>query len=423
MRGMEFGPLRGALTALAAVTLCGLLPQAASATVVPPLYPEEDSFYAPPANYAKKAPGTVLRERGVPLGRNHESVISTKITDAAAAYELLYRTTDSTGQPTATVATVLVPKEPAAGPRRLVSENVAEDSETQTCAPSYTLRLSEAAGLDAITAERIATALGHGWDVVVSDYEGPQSQLIVGPIEGQATLDGIRAAENFSPGHTGLEGSATEVAMLGYSGGSVPTVWADALAPTYARNVNLVAAAAGGVGANIDYVIAHGEGSPYFGGVVDALVSIDRAFPELEPYSLLNAKGLEAAASDGTDAKGCGAGVVSAPFGKAAEYTNYASTEELTEVPRVHSVLEKLNLNAPSEPVPAAPTYIYNSMEDEVFRFAQAEAMVAKFCAGNDSVDFQRATGSHLAGFFAYYKPAIAFIESQFAGQSPTNTC
>jgi hypothetical protein len=211
--------------------------------------------------------------------------------------------------------------------------------------------------------------------------------------------------------------------MTGYSGGAVPTVWADALAPTYARELNVVGVAAGGIDASMPYVVAHIEGSPYFGGLIDALVSVDRAYPELNPYPLLNAKGLEYATSDGADARGCGGGVGSDPFGTASEVTNYASTEELEEVPQVKFVMEKLNLDAPSAPVPTAPGFFYNSTEDEVFRFAQVESMVAKFCAGGDAVDFDKSTGSHLEGLFKYFSPALEFLEGRFAGQSAPNTC
>jgi hypothetical protein len=413
-----------AVTGVAMLAGCALAPASAWAKVpvVPPVNPESDTFYTPPANFARKAPGVILRARKVPLGKT-KSTLTTIVGDASAAYELLYRTNDSTGQPTATVATLLVPAHPAPGPRRLVSYQVAEDSETLQCAPSYTLRLEEAHGAGTYEDKYISDELAHGWDVVVSDYEGPQSELIVGPIEGQATLDGIRAAENFNPANTGLEGSKTEVGMTGYSGGSVPTVWADALAPTYARELNVVGVAAGGIDADMPYVVANIEGSPYFGGLIDALVSVDRAYPELNPLPLLNEEGLKFAQSDGTDALGCGGGVGSDPFGTASEVTNYASTQELEELPQVNAVMEKLNLDAPGAPVPTAPGFFYNSREDEVFRFQQVESMVAKFCSAGDSVDFDPSTGSHLEGLFKYFTPALEFLEGRFAGQPAPNTC
>jgi len=43
----------------------------------------------------------------------------------ARAYQLLYRTTDATGQPIATVTTLLVPITPAPGAPKLVSDQSA----------------------------------------------------------------------------------------------------------------------------------------------------------------------------------------------------------------------------------------------------------------------------------------------------------
>src|ERR1700689_170104 len=68
----------------------------------------QDSFYTPPPSLASYEPGSVIRSREVtPLG----------LTDTASttAYELLYRTTGATGQPTATVTTLLLPAVPASG--------------------------------------------------------------------------------------------------------------------------------------------------------------------------------------------------------------------------------------------------------------------------------------------------------------------
>jgi hypothetical protein len=98
-----------------------------------PTPPTQDPFYVPPPSLASYRPGAVIRSREVmPLG----------LTDTASgtAYELLYRTTGATGQPTATVTTLLLPALPASGQRKLVSYQTAEDSLTTNCAPSYTIR-------------------------------------------------------------------------------------------------------------------------------------------------------------------------------------------------------------------------------------------------------------------------------------------
>jgi hypothetical protein len=196
-----------------ALVACAVVAAASSAAPTPP---SQDPFYTPPTSLAQLEPGAIIRSRQVsPLG----------LTDATSttAYELLYRTTSATGQPTATVTTLLLPAAPAAGQRKLVSYQTAEDSLTLNCAPSYTIRGGNNGGSTQwAESGEIALLLAQGWDVSVPDYEGPQSEYGVGPLAGHATLDGIRAVEQFAAAQ--LEGARTPVGMMGYSGGSIPTL-------------------------------------------------------------------------------------------------------------------------------------------------------------------------------------------------------
>ena len=75
-------------------------------------------------------PGTILHSRRIPLTPG--TPVASE--DASAVYQVLYRTTDEHGSPSATVATVFVPQRHTAGPGRLVSYQIAEDSVTTACA-------------------------------------------------------------------------------------------------------------------------------------------------------------------------------------------------------------------------------------------------------------------------------------------------
>ena len=184
-----------------------LVPSAASAVTAP----ASDPFYAEPANIAQYPHGTILREREVTLSGPTQLA-------AAAAYQLMYATTNATGQPVAAVTTVMVPTSPAPGPRRLASYQTFYDSLTLNCAPSYTLQGGNNGGGTNGPLEQtmMSEELEQGWDVVTSDYEGLDSEWAVGPMLGYATLDSITAAEHFAP--AGLEGAKTEVTLNGYSG-------------------------------------------------------------------------------------------------------------------------------------------------------------------------------------------------------------
>lgn len=72
-----------------------------------PIPPSDDSFYIPPKGFESAKPGDILNSRPVPGGLALLSLIPLQL---QGSYQLLYRTSDAQGNPTATVTTVLVPK-------------------------------------------------------------------------------------------------------------------------------------------------------------------------------------------------------------------------------------------------------------------------------------------------------------------------
>ena len=183
------------------------------------------------------------------------------------------------------MATIIVPLTPAAtSPRPLLSYQVAEDADSETCAPSYEARR----GLET---EAVAwpSLLSQGWAVVVPDHEGLDSEFAAGVQEGHAVLDGIRAAENFAP--AGLDGAKTPVGMWGYSGGGQATSWAAELQPTYAPKLHIVGATYGGTAANVKTVWDHLNGLDTSLDLA-AAVGVSRAYPNLIDLSaILNPAG------------------------------------------------------------------------------------------------------------------------------------
>jgi hypothetical protein len=162
---------------------------------------------------------------------------------------LLYRTTNDEGQPEATVTTVLLPA--GTEPRGLLSYQVAEDAVAPQCAMSYVLR--QGSGVAGANSQAevylIDAALAQGFAVSVPDYEGPGGDFGAARQPGYAVLDGIRAAEQFSP--LGLPGQSTPVGIWGYSGGSLASGWAAQVQPSYAPELNLRGVAVGGFVTNI----------------------------------------------------------------------------------------------------------------------------------------------------------------------------
>jgi hypothetical protein len=75
---------------------------AVAVTAAPPLPPSKDPFYTAPLGYESATPGAVLRVRSAPG-------LAEGIANCSAAYNILYRTTDSNYKPAWAVTTLLVP--------------------------------------------------------------------------------------------------------------------------------------------------------------------------------------------------------------------------------------------------------------------------------------------------------------------------
>jgi hypothetical protein len=373
--------------------------------------PAADSFYQPPAGLAAYALGTVLRERPVSLalyGFTPEHV---------TAWQLMYRTTDTEGNPEATVATVLEPAGTVRANRPLVSYQVAEDSLGSQCAPSYELR-DGATSTNAVEQTElllIDALIERGWAVVVSDYEGPLSAYGGGVQAGQAVLDGIRASEQFAP--DGLT-ARSPVGLWGYSGGALATMWAAELQPTYAPSLNLVGTAAGGVPVNVAHIAHKIDGGPFAGYYLAGVVGLSRAYPQLQALvqSILTPAGKAAEAQVGTQ---CNSDIVSGfAFKKIEAYTTVP--DPLT-LPTAEQVIAADTLG---QHRPAGPLYVYQAVGDELIPIADVDGLMSTYCGKGVVVDYQRNLASEhltLVGTGAF--DALSWLANRFAGGGAPDTC
>lgn len=369
----------------------------------PPLTPpaaDPDPFYTPPAGFEAAAPGAILRTRPATFrafGRN----VPVRTTQA------LFRTTDTAGAPVATVTTLLESPFPyKRGDRPLVAYQVAIDSLGAKCQPSHTF--TEDAGTDMFL---MAGLLLRGYDVVVTDYEGPRFAYGAGVMLGQATLDGIRAVEAL-PG-TGLAGAATPVGMWGYSGGAIATGWAAELQPTYAPELNLKAVAPGGTPADLLATARHMDGSFMSGFMVLVAVAIAREYPYFAPAFNDRGRDLAAKLSDV-----CSGEVFKYPFLRIADFL--VVPEPLTS-PLVVAALEQTKLGRVA---PTAPVFLYHAVHDEGIPFAEAATLRDDWCRLGANVTFyaDHASEHVLLPIIGSWR-VISFLSDRFNGVPTSGTC
>jgi hypothetical protein len=371
-----------------------------------PLPPSADSFYTPPHPIPDVPAGTVLRSRPV-------TVRGLGLPMPVRTYQVLYRSTDTSGRPNAVSGTVgvLDDGKPDSG-RPLVVYNIGSHGLGPLCAPSYLLRLGfeQEEGL-------MASAISRGWAIMVTDYEGlgtPGPHTYgSGPATGHAVLDGARAALHLP--ELGLN-PQTPTALWGYSEGGLASAWAAELAPSYAPELHLVGTAAGGIPVNLDHVARKLDGGPGAGLLLAAAVGLNRAYPQMKLDAILNAAGKRAAADIANEC----VGQITATYA----YRHIAEYSRVTDPLSLPNVRAVLAANLLGRHAPSAPLHIYEATNDELIPLADVQALVADYCRHGLAVDYREYTsGEHLfvAGSGAY--PALEWLTGRFAGAAAPTTC
>jgi len=331
------------------------------------------------------------------------------------AWQLMYRSTDHQGKPVAMIDTVLVPSNAPALQRKLLAYNIAYDALTLRCAPSY-----EFVKGTALEQALIQQALSKGLVVVSPDYEGLRSLWTVGKNSGQGVLDGIRAAENFTP--AGLRGVNTPVAITGYSGGAIAAAWANELYPSYAPELNIKGVAAGGVAVDLGAVARKVDGTLFAGVYFGAVAALAQGYPEVDVASLTNAKGKEmpVKAQDmclGQFLTGAPDPLTSFFFKKMSQYTN---VPQLLDVPVVKQIIADNRLG---QRVPGAPMYIYEGTVDELMPVTEVDKLVSQCCSQGVKLQYTRTVNDHILLAVTGYDKALGFLQDRLNDVPASSNC
>ncbi|ARE37579.1 triacylglycerol lipase [Rhodococcus sp. BH4] len=421
--------------ALTAIALTGITAPTVAAQ------PSADSFYqydgsAPLSSYQ---PGAVLKTRTLPY---HVVNIPTPL----QAVQVLYRSTDALGRPSANVTSILRP--PNAQPDKVVSFQSAYDSLNPEDGPSRAIAGDTPIGSLTVSGRNVAFGgtlasgeavmfgplLALGYTVVIPDTEGPNADFAAGPEYGMMTLDSLRAARNTS--ETGISDSA-EIGLMGYSGGAIATNWASILAPDYAPDINedLIGAAQGGLLVNPANNLRYANGSIGWAGVVGmAVVGLARAYDiDFDPY--LGDRGRELLpriedASIGNVILQY-PGVTWQDLAK-PEYANPNS------VPEYVDVANKINMG--NAPIPAIPMFIAQAANgalegtqpggpgvgpgDGVMVAGDVRSLATRYCDAGLSIQYdQFDTISHVPGGALWLPGAITWLNDRFNGSQLPNNC
>ncbi|KAM4060460.1 secretory lipase domain-containing protein [Hirsutella rhossiliensis] len=377
--------------------------------------PSKDPFYAVPDDVEQALPGAILRHRAPPNPIAGFGILPISL---QATHQILYRTIDSLGNATATVLTVLIPYN--ADLSKVLSYQVAEDAATIDCAPSYAFQFAHATGPDhgTILTEAelllVEAALEQGWVVIAPDFLGPKGAFLANELAGHATLDGVRAAIN-SASFTGISNEPT-VTMWGYSGGSLASLWAAELQPTYAPELSIAGAAVGGTVPNIATVVKSVNKKGSAGLIPTGILGLANQHPDLD--QLLEQHVLpQYRAQFYKPRSQC----FMANNNQFANKDVVGMLDDPSLIFRHPLAVTLIAKNALGSSTPKIPIFVYKSTADEISPVSETDSLVRTYCAAGASVEYQRDAGSDHGSLAVLAAPkALSWLIATMNGQRRT---
>ncbi|MHB8491947.1 MAG: lipase family protein [Solirubrobacteraceae bacterium] len=392
------------------------LAMTSSALASPVEGPSGEAFYTPPATLPEGGPGTLIWYRPTSVNLN-------VTLPGVTAYDVMYKSTNETGNPNVVTGTVLVPTAAwsGSGPRPLVDYAVGTQGLAHSCAPS----LQMVAGTE-YDGGAIIAALKKGYAVTVSDYagftNGATPEYIAGKSEGQAVLDIAKAAPQIPSG--GVSSSAP-VSIWGYSQGGQAAGWAGELLPSYASGLHTVGVAAGGVPANLQALAEYAEGTPGAAFGLDSVVGLSFAYasimePELQLHEVLSEEGFEAFTKlRGECALQSLAEFHDIPFSRYSKHHETFPELQKNDV-LIESVVKDQKVGTMAVPV---PVYHYHGLQDEFVPVTQDAELHEAWCSRGVKDDFQLYPGDHLLTDPTAIPYVMKWIEERFEGKAAPSTC
>jgi len=192
------------------------------------LWREAAALYDVKPGDAVGKPGSIIRvwplEGGGPGGAN--------------AFRILYRSTSPASEPIAVSGAIFIPPgSPPPGGRNVIAWAHPTSGVVEDCAPSL---MPDLAGM----IWGLAGMMAQGYVVVATDYPGLGvpgmiHPYLIGPSEGRAVLDSVRAARDLPDA-----AASNRFAVWGHSQGGQASLYAGELAASYAPDLKLVGVAA-----------------------------------------------------------------------------------------------------------------------------------------------------------------------------------
>jgi hypothetical protein len=392
------------------------------------------AFYNPPATLPA-ADGTLVRSEPLPLALSLPGLDGTL---PGTATRLMYKSTDSNGQPVAVTGAYI---EPSAdwtgdGPRPLVAVAPGTLGQGDQCSASMGLEHPLAINSQTLSVGyedlAIYRLLAEGVAVVVTDYVGlgatDRLHTYVNRIdEAHAVLDAVRAARSVAGASVTAE---SPVGLYGYSQGGGATAAAAELQSSYAPDVTLSGTYAGAPPADLTSVTKAIDGSELAGALGWSLNGFLQSDPELKPLAEAHLNDAGKAALTDLSTMCVGDALFGYAYTQSSSWTTDGQSigDIIASTPALQKFLDEQRIGTLK---PSGPVRLATGVSDNLVPHAQARRLALDWCAKGADVTYKAvvlpgvgsALLNHFAPLLTDQGAAISWLTDRLAGKPTTSNC
>ncbi|MFJ8487286.1 alpha/beta fold hydrolase [Streptomyces sp. NPDC094038] len=392
------------------------------------------AFYNPPAELPA-ADGTLIRSEPLALALSLPGLDGTL---PGTATRLMYKSTDSDGQPVAVTGAYIEPSADwsGTGPRPLVAVAPGTMGQGDQCAASLGLEhpltvngQTVSVGYEDLAIYRL---LAKGVAVVVTDYAGlgatDRLHTYVNRVdEGHAVLDAVRAARQVAGASVT---KASRVGLFGYSQGGGATAAAAELQASYAPDVTLSGTYAGAPPADLTSVTKAIDGSELAGALGWSLNGFLQSDPDLKPIAEAHLNAAGKAALTDLSTMCVGDAIFGYAYTKSTRWTTdgRSISDIIADTPALRSFLDSQRIGTLK---PSGPVRLATGVSDNLVPHAQARQLAVDWCAKGANVTYKpvvlpdvgSALLNHFAPLLTDQGDAIGWLADRLAGKAAGSNC
>ncbi|WRZ88581.1 lipase family protein [Streptomyces sp. NBC_01007] len=393
------------------------------------------AFYTPPASLPS-ANGALVRSEPLPLALSLPGLDGPL---PGTATRLMYKSTDSNGQPVAVTGAYIEPSAAwkGGGPRPLVAVAPGTMGQGDQCAASMGLQHpitlngeTVSVGYEDLAIYRL---LASGTAVVVTDYAGlgatDRLHTYVNRLDGgHALLDAVRAARALAGASIA---PASPVGLFGYSQGGGASASAAELQPSYAPDITLAGTYSGAPPANLTDVIKGIDGSALAGALGWSLNGFLQSDPDLQDFADAHINAAGKAALKDLSTMCVGDAILGYAFKNSTSWTTdgHSVSDLVASTPALQATLADQRIGNLK---PTSPVRLVTGVQDDIVPHAQARQLAVDWCRKGADITYDAIVLpnlgdglllNHVAPLLTDQGDAISWLTDRLSGKRATSNC